>query len=232
MRNFIFWVSFISLISFFSTANLNADASNTVSQNPMFGVPLFNFPDGETLGFMTLGKKNRKSGRFDKMSISFSDGNQTNIDNVLFLKSMYGEIDLVFEYEQDGFLKMYSLHQEIWLRKIDLDNLSVAYTSLNDFLVNDFTKGSILYSGNSSLPLRSGAGEGFRKIIDIHGDDLKLEYLGLQTGNWIKVKLFKYKDRYCGDPSQEVEFSIDGWVPLFNKNEDLLFNFIHSPCND
>ena len=218
------------LSSFYGRTSLLANNQLAAYQNPAFSIPVFSEPEGKSLGLITFGKKSRKSSRFDEFKISFFDQNRSEED-VLFINLISNDLGLLIKEEQNDYIKIAGYSEEIWIRTDDLDNLNIKYTSLDDFLNKDLKKGSIQYPSDKSLPLRSGSGEGFRKIIDLNGNDYKLEYLGLRSGNWIKVTALKYKQDNCVNQPEDLLFKIDGWVPVKDKNGDFLFHFFPNPCN-
>lgn len=218
------------LSSFSSETSLLANNQLAAYQNPAFSIPVFSEPEGKSLGLITFGKKSRKSSRFDEFKISFFDQDRSGQD-VLFIDLISNELGLLFKEEQNDYIKIAGYPDDIWIRTNDLDNLNIKYKSLDDFLDNELQKGGILYPGEESLPLRSGSGEGFRKIIDLNGNNYKLEYLGLRSGNWIKVTALKYKQDNCVNQPEDLLFKIDGWVPVKDKNGNFLFHFFPNPCN-
>ncbi len=220
------------LSSFYSRNSLLANNQLAAYQNPVLSIPVFGEPEGKSLGLITFGKKSRKSSRFDEFKISFFD--QDRSGEVSFVNLISNELLLLFKEEKNEYIKIAGYPEEIWIRTNDLDNLNIKYKSLDDFLKNDLKKGCILYPGEESLPLRSGSGDGFRKIIDLHSNDYKLEYLGLRSGNWIKVTALKYEQDNCVNQPEDLLFKIDGWVPVKDKNGDFLFHFLpnHCDCKD
>lgn len=199
-------------------------------QNPAFSIPVFDEPEGESLGLITFGKSSRKSSRFDEFKISFLDQNRSS-EEILFISLISNDLSFLFKEEQNDYIKIAGYPDEIWIRTADLDNLKIKYTSLDGFLNNDLKKGNILYPGEESLPLRSGSGEGFRKIVDLYGNDYRMEYLGLRSGNWIKVSALKYTKDNCVNQQDDLLFKIDGWVPVKDKNGEFTFHFFPNPCN-
>ena len=215
---------------FLNGISLLANSQLAAYQNPAFSIPVFGEPEGKSLGLITFGKKSRKSSRFDEFKISFFD-KAGAVEDVPFISLISNDLNFLFKEEYNNYINIVGYTDEIWIRTKDLDNLKIKYTSLDAFLSNDLKKGSILFPGEESLALRSGSGEGFRKILDLYGNDYRMEYLGLRSGNWIKVTALKYKRDNCVNQPDDLLFKIDGWVPVKNKNGELLFQFIPNPCD-
>ena len=185
------------LSSFYGRTSLLANNQLAAYQNPAFSIPVFSEPEGKSLGLITFGKKSRKSSRFDEFKISFFNQDRSEED-VLFINLISNDLGLLFKEEQNDYIKIVGYSGEIWIRTDDLDNLNIKYTSLDDFLDNDLIKGSILYPGEESLLLRSGSGDGFRKIIDLYGNDYKMEYAR---------KMLDDRSHKVNEVSEEVGYS-------------------------
>jgi hypothetical protein len=212
----------------FSESNINLSSTNF--QNPTFSVPVFNEPQGSSLGIIIFGKESRKSAHFDEFKISFFEKERADED-IFFVALVRNEPVILFNENQDNYIRIIGYDEEFWIRTEDLDRLGVKYTSLDDFLANDLKKGIILYPGEISLVLRSGSGDGFRKIIDLYGNDYKMKYLGFRSGNWLKVTVFKYNKDNCINQLDDLMYKIDGWIPVKNKNGEFLFHLNPNPCN-
>lgn len=199
-------------------------------QNPVFTLPIYDFPNGAQSGKLIFGKSARDSGNFDNIQFASIKGEIFDVENVIYFPILNGVNTIVYRQEKEGFYEIFSRGKYVWIRSQDLSNLNVKSISLESYLELHLKKDHRLYLGKKSVALRSGSGNGFRKILDLEGASCELIYKGQKVNNWIKVEARKYLSTDCNRSSDKIEFSIEGWVELFDKTGDLQIQFLSGLC--
>jgi hypothetical protein len=199
-------------------------------QNPVFNLPIFNSPNGTQSGKLIFGKSNRNSGSFDNIQFSYINGESFKAENVIFFPSLNGITTIVYKQEKEGFYEILAAGKYMWIRSIDLSNLNIKSINLESYLELYLKKDHRLYLGKKSVALRSGSGNGFRKVLDLAGASWELMYKGQKVNNWVKVEAIKYSSTDCTRSSNKIEFTIEGWVELFDETGDLQIQFLPGRC--
>lgn len=199
-------------------------------QNPVFNLPVFDLPNGTQSGKLIFGKSSRNSGSFDNIQFSFTNGESFEAENIIFFPSLNGINTIVYKQEKEGFYEVLSAGKYMWIRSIDLSNLNIKSISLESYLESYLKVEHRLYLGKKSVALRSGSGNGFRKVLDLAGSSCELIFKGQKVNNWIKVEARKYLITDCNRSSDKIEFTIEGWVELFDEAGDLKIQFLPSRC--
>jgi len=211
---------------------VNEDSRQRIKQiqNPVFNLPVFDFPNGAQTGKLIFGKTSRNSGSFDNIQFSSINGEIFEAQNVIFFPSLNGIKTIVYKQEKEGFYEVLSAGRYMWIRSIDLSNLNIKSINVESYLESYLKNGNRLYLRKKSVALRSGSGNGFRKVLDLAGSSCELIYKGQKINNWIKVEAKKYSNLDCARSSDKIEFTTEGWVELFDKKGDLQIQFLPGQC--
>lgn len=199
-------------------------------QDPVFKLPVFDLPNGTKSGNLIFGKLSRNSGSFDNIQFSFTNGESFEAENIIFFPSLNGINTIVYKQEKEGFYEVLSAGKNMWVRSTGLNDLNIKSISLESYLELYLEEENRLYLGKKSVALRSGSGNGFRKVLDLAGSSCELIYKSQKVNNWIKVEARKYLSTDCNRSSDKIEFTIEGWVELFDEAGDLKIQLLPSLC--
>ncbi|WP_370477060.1 FG-GAP repeat domain-containing protein [Tamlana flava] len=133
----------------------------------------------------------------------------------------YEEYALTFDKRDNGFVKIFTGAQSLWIKEKDLQTLGYDLISYTDFLIRNSNQVLGYYADEPGLALREQPNNNSREIKYLKGDLLEITLTNKLIGRWNKVTVIEYYSHPCNgsfDNDENVKETFAGWIELLDKN--------------
>ena len=190
---------------------------------PKDGFSVFNEPRGINIGTL---KRMAESNTDDQASykIFFVDkstdtAKQIEISN--FKEIGYENWAITYFERKNGFVRIIDDNIDFWLKEKEIEKKGFIVENWKDFLISNTGNFLGYYANDPGLHLQLLPSKDSDVIVTLKGDLLEITPTEQIEGNWVKVKVTKYKEHPCVsalDPKELVEDKFEGWIKLVGDN--------------
>ena len=191
--------------------------------SPKEGFTVFNSPDGTIIGTLTRMTESNKDDQapYKIFFIDKSTETANQIELSKFKEIGYETWAITHFESKNGFVRIVDTNVDFWLSEKEIEEKDFKVENWKDFLISK--TGSLLgyFANDPGLNLRALPSKDSDLILTFKGDLFEIKPTAQAEGNWVKVKVIKYKEHPCvSELNQEelIEEKFEGWIKLIDDN--------------
>ena len=191
--------------------------------SPEEGFTVFNSPNGNEIGTLTRMTESNADDQapYKIFFIHKSTETAKQIELSNFKQIDYEIWAITYFERKNGFVRIVEGNVDFWLSENEIEEKNFKIENWKNFLISN--TGSLLgyYANDPGLNLRVLPSKNSDLILTLKGDLFEITPTDQSEGNWVKVKVMKYKEHPCvSDLNQEelIEYKLEGWLKLVDEN--------------
>jgi hypothetical protein len=191
--------------------------------SPKEGFSIFDSANGNNIGTLTKITESNKDDQapYKIFFIDKSTETAKQIELSKFKEIGYEIWAITYFERKSGFVRIVESNVDYWLSEKEIEEKDFKVENWKDFLISKTGRLLGYYANNPGLNLRALPSKDSDLILTFNGDLFEIIPTEQTEGNWVKVKVIKYKEHPCIselNQNELIEEKFEGWLKLIDDN--------------